>query len=116
MTRGSRLFLGILVDAGRTPRAGLGWAQIRGHLDTSGRVKAILVKALLVDPELVRDDALLVDDLNIGSLDRFELIMDLETEFGLEIREEDLVGAKTVGDIVHCLDAQIKGTVAPLPA
>ena len=30
-------------------------------MDTGGRVKAILVKALLVDPELVRDDALLVD-------------------------------------------------------
>jgi len=85
-------------------------------LDTSGRVKAILVKALLLDPELVRDDALLVDDLNVGSLDRFELIMDLETEFSLEIREEDLVGAKTVGDIVRCIDAQIKGAVAPQPA
>jgi len=64
----------------------------------------------------VRDDALLVDDLNVGSLDRFELIMDLETEFGLEIREEDLVGAKTVGDVVRCLDAQIKGAVVPAPA
>ncbi len=85
-------------------------------MDTSDRVKAILVKALLLDPGLVRDDALLVDDLNVGSLDRFELIMDLETEFGLEIREEDLVGAKTVGDVVRCLDAQIKGTVGPQDA
>ena len=85
-------------------------------MDTGGRVKAILVKALLVDPELVRDDAHLVDDLNVGSLDRFELIMDLETEFGLEIKEEDLVGAKTVGDVVRCLDAQIKGATAPQPA
>jgi acyl carrier protein len=83
----------------------------RGLLDTGGRVKAILAKALLVDPELVRSNALLVDDLNVGSLDRFELIMDLEAEFGLEIREEDLVGAKTVGDVIRCLDAQIKGAV-----
>ena len=83
-------------------------------MDTGGRAKAILVKALLVDPELVRDDALLVDDLNVGSLDRFELIMDLEAEFGLEIREEDLVGAKTVGDVVRCIDAQIKEPVSPL--
>ncbi len=85
-------------------------------MDTGGRVKAVLVKALLLDPELVRDDALLVDDLNIGSLDRFELIMDLEAEFGLEIREEFLVGAKTVGDIVRCLDTQIKSTVVPQAA
>lgn len=98
------------------PRTDLGWAEIRGHLDTGGRVKAILAKALLIDPELVRDDALLVDDLNVSSLDRFELIMDLEAEFSLEIREEDLVGAKTVADVVRCLDAQIKGAASPQPA
>ena len=85
-------------------------------MDTSGRVKAILAKALLIDPELVRDDALLVDDLNVSSLDRFELIMDLEAEFSLEIREEDLVNAKTVADVVRCLDAQIKGAASPQPA
>ena len=95
------------------PRTDLGWVQIRGQLDTGGRVKAILAKALLVDPELVRDDALLVDDLNVSSLDRFELIMDLEAEFSLEIREEDLVGAKTVADVVRCIDAQIKESLSP---
>ncbi len=84
-------------------------------MDTGERVKATLAKALLVDPELVRDDALLVDDLGVSSLDRFELIMDLETEFNLEIREEDLVGAKTVADVIRCLDAQIKGA-SPQPA
>jgi acyl carrier protein len=63
----------------------------------------------MVDPSRVSDNALLVDDLGVSSLDRFELVMDLEAEFGLEIREEDLVGAKTVGDIARCIDAQIKG-------
>ena len=73
----------------------------------------MLVKALVVDPDRISDGALLVDDLGVSSLDRFELIMDLEAEFGLEIREEDLVGAKTVADIVRCIDAQIKGPVSP---
>jgi acyl carrier protein len=72
-----------------------------------------MAKALLVDPEQVRDEALLVDDLGVSSLDRFELIMDLEAEFGIEIREDDLVGAKTVSDIVRCIDAQINGPVRP---
>ena len=57
---------------------------------------------------MVKDEALLVDDLGVSSLDRFELIMDLEAELGLEIREEDLVGAKTVADVIRCIDAQIK--------
>jgi acyl carrier protein len=82
-------------------------------LDTDSRIKAILAKALLVDPERIRDEALLVDDLGVSSLDRFELIMDLEAEFGLEIHEENLVGAKTVADVVHCIDAQIRESLTP---
>jgi acyl carrier protein len=85
-------------------------------LDTDGRIKAILAKALVVDPERIRDGALLVDDLGVSSLDRFELIMDLEAAFGIEIHEEDLVGAKTVGDVVRCIDAQIKESLSSLDA
>jgi len=82
-------------------------------LGTGDRVRAILAKALMVDPDRIRNDALLVDDLGVSSLDRFELLMDLETEFGIEIREEQLVDAKTVGDVVRCIDAQIDGLAAP---
>ena len=84
-------------------------------MDTGGKVRKILAKALVLDPELVKDEALLVEDLGVSSLDRFELIMDLEEEFGLEIREEDLVGAKTVADVVGCIDAQIKGHASSQP-
>jgi acyl carrier protein len=84
-------------------------------LDTRGRVRKILAKALVLDPAQIRDEAQLVDDLGVSSLDRFELIMDLEEEFSLEIREEDLVGAKTVADVVRCIDAQIKAPVTPQP-
>ncbi len=83
-------------------------------MDTGSRVRKTLAKALVLDPAMVRDEAQLVDDLGVSSLDRFELIMDLEEEFSLEIREEDLVGAKTVGDVIRCIDAQIKGPVTPL--
>lgn len=82
-------------------------------MDTGSRVRKILAKALVLDPAMVKDEALLVDDLGVSSLDRFELIMDLEAELGLEIREEDLVGAKTVADVIRCIDAQIKGSVSP---
>jgi acyl carrier protein len=85
-------------------------------LDTGSRVRTILAKALVLDPAMVKDEALLVDDLGVSSLDRFELIMDLEAELGLEIREEDLVGAKTVADVIRCIDAQIKGAASPLSA
>jgi acyl carrier protein len=72
-------------------------------MDTASRVKKVLSKALVVDGSLVVDSALLAEDLGITSLDRFELLMDLEEEFGLEIHEEDLEGVKTVADVVRAV-------------
>ena len=71
-----------------------------------------MAKALVLDPKMVKDESMLVDDLGVSSLDRFELIMDLEAELGFEIREEDLVGAKTVADVIRCIDAQINASVS----
>ena len=73
-------------------------------MDTNARVKKVLSKALVVDDSLVVDSALLAEDLGITSLDRFELLMDLEEEFGLEIDEQDLYGVKTVADVVHRIE------------
>ena len=81
-------------------------------MNTGTRVKTVIAKALALPPEEIREKAALVEDFGVSSLDRFELIMDLETEFGIEIREEDFVDARTVGDIVRCIDAQIKPQAA----
>ena len=75
-------------------------------MDTASRVRAILAKSLLIDPVLVRDEAVLVDDLGFGSLDRFELLMDLEESFGIDIREDDLASARTVADVIRSIDEQ----------
>jgi acyl carrier protein len=73
-------------------------------MDTDSRVKMVLSKALIVDDNLVVDSALLVEDLGVSSLDRFELLMGLEEEFGIEIDENDLEGVKTVADVVRCIE------------
>jgi acyl carrier protein len=70
-------------------------------MDTNARVKKVLSKALIVDDSRVVDNALLADDLGINSVDRFELFMELEEEFGVEVVEEDLDGVKTVADVVQ---------------
>ncbi len=41
-----------------------------------------------------------IDDLGADSLDIVELIMALETEFDLEIPDEDAEKISTVGDVV----------------
>ena len=65
------------------------------------RVKAVIVDQLSVDPEAVTLEASFVDDLDADSLDVVELIMGLETEFDIEIPDEEAEKISTVGDAVE---------------
>ena len=65
------------------------------------RVKNIIVDQLSVDADEVTLEASFVDDLGADSLDVVELIMGLETEFDIEIPDEDAEKISTVGDAVE---------------
>ena len=65
------------------------------------RVKNVIVDQLSVDAEEVKPEASFVDDLGADSLDVVELIMGLETEFDIEIPDEDAEKISTVGDAVE---------------
>ena len=65
------------------------------------RVKEVIVDQLGADESAVTLDASFVDDLGADSLDIVELIMGLETEFDIEIPDEDAEKIRTVGDAVN---------------
>lgn len=65
------------------------------------KVKSVVVDQLGVDEADVTMDASFVDDLGADSLDIVELIMGLETEFDIEIPDEDAEKISTVGDAVN---------------
>ena len=65
------------------------------------RVKNVIVDQLSVDADEVTVEASFVDDLGADSLDVVELIMGLETEFDIEIPDEDAEKISTVGDAVE---------------
>lgn len=65
------------------------------------RVKNFIVDQLSVDADEVTLEASFVDDLGADSLDVVELIMGLETEFDIEIPDEDAEKISTVGDAVE---------------
>ena len=65
------------------------------------RVKNVIVGQLSVDADEVTLEASFVDDLGADSLDVVELIMGLETEFDIEIPDEDAEKISTVGDAVE---------------
>ena len=67
------------------------------------RVKEIIVNELGVRPEKVTSGASLSEDLGADSLDRVELVMAFEEEFGFEIPDEDAENIVTVGDALGYL-------------
>lgn len=65
------------------------------------KVRDVIVDQLGVDEDDVTMEANFVDDLGADSLDIVELIMGLETEFDIEIPDEDAEKIVTVGDAVN---------------
>lgn len=73
------------------------------------KIKNIISEQLGVDQEEITMEASFMDDLGADSLDIVELVMALETEFDLEIPDEDAEKISTVGDVVEYIKAHTEG-------
>ena len=73
--------------------------------DTFDRVKKIVVEQLGVEENEVTSEASITDDLGAGSLDQVDLVMAFETEFGIDIPDEEAEKIKTVGDAVQKIES-----------
>jgi acyl carrier protein len=73
--------------------------------DTFEKVKKIIVEQLGVEESEVTPEASITDDLGADSLDQVELVMAFETEFNIDIPDEEAEKIKTVGDAVAKIDA-----------
>ena len=69
------------------------------------KIRDLIVEEVGVDEEQVTMDASLKNDLNIDSLDLFEMVMTLEEEFDVEIPSEDLENIDTVGDLIQYIES-----------
>ena len=69
------------------------------------KIAALLNEKLDIDTADVTLEASFKDDLEIDSLDLFDLVMSIEEEFGLEIPSEELEKLTTVGAMVDYLKA-----------
>jgi acyl carrier protein len=71
---------------------------------TFERVQAIVAERLGVDEDKVTMDAEFIGDLNADSLDLVEVIMAMEQEFDVEIKDEDAENIRTVADAMQYID------------
>lgn len=68
------------------------------------KIRAIAAENLNLSLESVTATAKFKDDLEIDSLDLFELAMALEEEFDIEIPAEDLEGLTCIEDIAKYIE------------
>jgi acyl carrier protein len=69
-------------------------------MDIEEKLKKIIAKSFNVALDKVVDDADLIEDLGADSLGVFEMIINIEDEFGVEFRDKELVTFKTVGETI----------------
>jgi acyl carrier protein len=65
----------------------------------SDRLHKILINVLDLKGTQIIDDALLVEDLGADSLNVVEIVIEVETEFDIEIDDYDVENVKTVGQL-----------------
>ena len=62
-------------------------------------IESIIAKNLKIDEAEVTDNKKIVEDLGGDSLNTVQIVMELETAFGIEISDEETENLITVGDI-----------------
>jgi acyl carrier protein len=75
-------------------------------MSTFDRVKKVVVEKLEVSEDEVTLEAAFTDDLGADSLDMVELVMGIETEFGVDIPDEDAEKIVKVQDAVSYIDSK----------
>ena len=67
------------------------------------RVKEIIAEQLNLENVEITEETRFKEDLEVDSLDLFELVMALEEEYDVDIPSEDLANLNTVGDVINYL-------------
>lgn len=71
------------------------------------RFKRCAVDVLSVEADQVTPEAKFAEDLDAGSLDLVELVMELEEEFDITVEEEELQDLPTIGDAFKLISSKL---------
>jgi len=64
------------------------------------KLKAILAEAFEIDPEQVKPESHLFEELELDSIDAVDLAIKLQEMTGKRIKPEDFKTVRTVGDVI----------------
>ena len=67
------------------------------------QILAVLEDVAEISPEDVNEDSVLMDDLDLSSMEILTIVADLEETFGLRIPEKELRTVVTIADVADYL-------------
>ena len=68
------------------------------------RIKNIISEELRIDKDKIVPEAHVFDDLNFDSLDSVQVVLEIEKEFDIEARDDEIDGIQTVQDIIDLVE------------
>lgn len=71
------------------------------------KVKEIIMDQLGIPEEKITMDTTFTNDLEVDSLDKVELVMNLEDEFHIEISDADAENIETITDVVKYVKSKL---------
>jgi len=71
-------------------------------------VNRVLVEEFEIDPGLLKPEALLYEDIGLDSLDAVDLIVMVDKELGVKIKEEDAREIKTLENVYQVIEGLLK--------
>lgn len=77
--------------------------------DVMSIVRNHLAAELELDPAKIEDTSRFREDLEADSLDLYELVMELQDNYGVRLTEEEAAEIRTVGDAVDFVLARLPG-------
>ena len=72
------------------------------------KIAAMIADQLGIDASTIQPESRLVEDLKADSLDVVAMVMEMVTEFGIEIPDEDLTKLKAVADAMRYIEENQK--------
>jgi acyl carrier protein len=78
-----------------------------GRDEIFATLKAVLVEMFEIDPDLIKPESHLFDDLDIDSIDAVDLVVKIRELTGRKVKPEEFKQVRTVNDVVDAVEKML---------
>lgn len=71
------------------------------------KIAEVIEEATDIPQSDIQADKLLMDDLELSSLEIMTIIAELETVFGIRLKQKELMNIMTVADVAQCIQNKL---------